>query len=226
MKKIITAYNIENMKWTCDVYIDLPSQCPLCDTGIEPKFLDAYFIDSNTLSKLFVLFFCPKCELCFMAIYTMHKQVFGNTTSDLLKIIPHSNKTTGFSDDICKLSPNFVEIYNQAELAESYGLNEICGLGYRKALEFLIKDFAIHKSSENSDSIKKLPLSQCINNYIDNDSIKVLAQRSTWIGNDEAHYLRKQKDHDVSDMKTFIQALVYFISMILVTETASSITPK
>jgi hypothetical protein len=33
-----------------------------------------------------------------------------------------------------------VEIAQQASDAEQYGLDQIAGVGYRKALEFLIKD--------------------------------------------------------------------------------------
>lgn len=69
-------------------------------------------------------------------------------------------------------------------------------------------------------------ISKCINKYIDNERIKTLAERSSWIGNDEAHYIRKQEDRDVNDMKAFIKATVYFIGMILITEDAETMEPK
>ena len=47
------------------------------------------------------------------------------------------------SDIISELSPNFCEIYNQAYIAEQTNLMQICGTGYRKSLEFLIKDYLI-----------------------------------------------------------------------------------
>lgn len=105
-------------------------------------------------------------------------------------------------------------------------MDEICGIGYRKSLEFLIKDFAIHEHPESEENIKVAPLSQCIKNYILAKNVKLLAERSAWIGNDEAHYIRKQEDRNVSDLKVFIQACVYFIAMTLVTDDAASMTPK
>ena len=93
-------------------------------------------------------------------------------------------------------------------------------------MEFLIKDFAIHKNPESIDEIKKQPLAQCIRNYISSEEIKLLAERCAWIGNDEAHYIRVQEDRDVSDMKAFIQAMVYFIGMILITEDAATMSSK
>lgn len=41
-------------------------------------------------------------------------------------------------------------------------------MGYRKALEFLVKDYAIFLNQEDEDKIKNASLSSCINNYIDN----------------------------------------------------------
>ena len=134
--------------------------------------------------------------------------------------------TTEFPQQLKQLSPQFVKIYNQAELAENTGLTEICGIGYRKALEFLIKDYAIHKKPDASEEIKNKPLVKCIEQYIDSNSIITLAKRSAWIGNDETHYVRKHEELDFTDMKTFIEAAQYFISMDLVVEKAASISPK
>ncbi len=105
----------------------------------------------------------------------------------------------------------FVKIYNQAEISENSGCLEICGLGYRKALEFLVKDYAIKFNPDDEESIKKQMLSPCINHYIDNPRIKTLATASAWIGNDETHYIRKHDDYDLHHLKTFIAALVSHI---------------
>lgn len=102
-------------------------------------------------------------------------------------------------------------------------LDQIAGIGYRKSLEFLAKDFAIKYNPDDEDKIKNMPLSNCIKTYIDDPRIKNLAEKSIWLGNDETHYVRKHEDRDISDMKQFIDALVYFISMILITEDAESI---
>lgn len=92
--------------------------------------------------------------------------------------------------------------------------------------KYIIRLLLLNPPSNEKESIKVKPLAQCIKSYIANESITTLAERSAWIGNDEAHYIRKQEDRDVSDMKNFIQAIVYFIGMILITEDAASMTPK
>ena len=81
-------------------------------------------------------------------------------------------------------------------------------MGYRKALEFLVKDYAIFLNQEDEDKIKNASLSSCINNYIDNIKIRHLSLASTWLGNDETHYIKKSQDYNII---TFIDATVSFI---------------
>jgi len=47
-----------------------------------------------------------------------------------------------------KTSQQFVKFYNQTSKSEDFLLDKIVGLFYRKALKFLIKDFAIYNNPE------------------------------------------------------------------------------
>ena len=124
---------------------------------------------------------------------------------------PASTSKTSFSKNVSLLSPKFVEVYHQAESAEASKLTELCGIGYRKALEFLVKDYAISSHPEHKEQIESSLLSKCITDYIDNEKIKTLAKASAWIGNDETHYVRKHQDYNVHDLKRFIKATVAYI---------------
>lgn len=226
----ITAFNLDpNDSSTCDFQIQLPRKCPICSTAhASSPVCSGYLHKRYGNAKLYSMFFCPSCESAFFVSYRVTDDYsnYSKTCGTIIAQYPNPSTTTPFSEEISILSPKFVEIYHQSEIAESTNLTEICGIGYRKALEFLVKDFAIHEHPEDKEIIEKKLLSQCIKNYIDDDRIKTLAERSAWIGNDEAHYVRKQEDRDVSDLKNFIKAIVYFIGMILVTEDAASITSK
>ena len=106
------------------------------------------------------------------------------------KILPTAlpEKRT-FSNIISELSPNFCEIYNQAYIAEQTNLMQICGTGYRKSLEFLIKDYLISTLPEDQhEAIKNKFLNNCIRDNISNINIKTVASRAVWLGNDETHY--------------------------------------
>lgn len=207
--------------------IDLPNQCPLCDIAYGESPLKSYYISIPSEEFLYSLFFCPHCHQCFIVKYSVVSMSYGLPDNCVIdSIYPKSLQTTDFSEQIKQLSPQFVKIYHQAELAEIADLTEICDMGYRKALEFLIKDYAIHKNPNECEEIKGKPLAQCIQQYITADSIVTLAKRSAWIGNDETHYVRKHEELDFTDMKSFIEATQYFISMDIVVEKAALISPR
>lgn len=227
LKKLIKAAPLSPDFPKKDFEIDLPNKCPICDTAYGELPLTSYYISDYSVNSLYSIFFCPHCQQCFMVKYsTFSTSPSFTDIGQIEQIFPKSLHTTEFSQQLKQLSPQFVKIYNQAELAETTGLTEICGIGYRKALEFLIKDYAIHKNPNASEEIKNKPLVKCIEQYITDDSIITLAKRSAWIGNDETHYVRKHEELDFTDMKTFIEAAQYFISMNLVVEKAASISPK
>ena len=83
-------------------------------------------------------------------------------------------------------------------------------MGYRKALEFLIKDYLISLHLDKEEEFRKAALGNCINK-IDNSSIKELARRATWLGNDETHYIRKWEDRDIHDLKNLIDLSYQYI---------------
>ena len=227
----MTFYNcIDSKKAYVTFNDDKITECPLCHKLLTPKALIGCVYSDTTKIFASVLYVCNGCHSAFMATFELASESSSNIESyysakHFIECAPIKYTEQIFDKSISCLSPQFVKIYNQALAAETSGLDEIAGLGYRKALEFLIKDFAIHEHPDDEEDIKKMMLSPCIQKYIDNDRIKTLSERSVWIGNDEAHYIRKQEDRDVSDMKAFIKATVYFISMVMITEDAATITP-
>ena len=126
----------------------------------------------------------------------------------LIKFLRHRRR---FPDEIGEISKDFLKIYKQAEGAEDSRFDEICGPGYRKALEYLIKDYCIQKNPDDSEAIKKSFLGNVIDSYISDPQIKNNAKRAAWLGNDETHFERKWNDKDIDDLKTLIQLTVNFI---------------
>ena len=62
------------------------------------------------------------------------------------------------------------------------------------------------------EATNKVAFGSCINK-IDNSSIKELARRATWLGNDETHYIRKWEDRDIHDLKNLIDLTCQYITM-------------
>jgi hypothetical protein len=111
------------------------------------------------------------------------------------------------------LSPDFVQIIEQAETAQQLGLEQISGVGYRKALEFLVKDYAIKSSPTSAEEIKAMPLAKCITQFVKSERVQEVAKRAVWLGNDETHYVRKWEGKDLKDLKALIHLTVSWIDM-------------
>jgi hypothetical protein len=121
------------------------------------------------------VFQCPrqKCGHLFIARYELFQHL-GHKLSDC---VPFKIANTECSDEIAKLSPNFCEIYNQAQKAEQSDWLLVAGPGYRKALEFLIKDYAIKLHPTEEEKIKKMELGRCIQEYMKNEMVRETATR-------------------------------------------------
>lgn len=189
-------------------------ECPMCRYAISPViFYGKMFNSANTL-KLSLLQYCNHCHETFISQYsngTFSPQKNSHVFPTLDFSAPNKFEKKSFDNHIEEISPLFAKIYNQAYQAENEMLDEIAGIGYRKALEFLIKDYCKFKNPNDTDKILSAHLGDCINKYIGDERIKNLAKVSSWIGNDETHYVRKFEDKDIKDLKKFINTTVYFI---------------
>lgn len=69
-------------------------------------------------------------------------------------------------------------------------------------------------------------ISSCVHQYLNDPSVNSLVEKAMWLGNDEAHYVRKHTDRDTNDLKTFITAATHFITLRLTVEDANSIVSQ
>ena len=182
----------------------LPRQCPRCHNYISPVSRPGgVAVEAMTDFVASVPFQCPACKWLFLATYRHNE----HQTLKLVSVTPHEpiKKSFGLIDT---LSPQFVLIFNQAAAAESFGLNEVCGLAYRKSLEFLLKDFCISETPGEAEAIKAMKLGEVIKMRLKDVNVQLAAEKATWLGNDEAHYVRKWENHDVQDLKSLLRIAV------------------
>ena len=205
---------------------ETPCSCPRCHSAIEPIFLHGYLNDVEK-GLLSIFLHCNGCKNTFISSYqcdgTISYDYSDYLAAYLLKSEPLTVVEKEFSTELTTLSPDFVKIYNQSFIAEQSGLNDICGIGYRKAIEYLVKDYSIKISPTDKDTIKSKPLSEYINTCIDNRKIKSLALASAWLGNDQTHYEQRITDAGIKEMKAFIMALVNFIDSDLQADIATNL---
>lgn len=225
MKQKISVYYLSDDS-THNETVELTSSCPKCGTTLIPEIIYSFMVEETDEcdNKLFLLNFCAHCNEGFISrhVYDDEDDIYIHESS-----APMCCPNTSFSNNINKLSKSFVKIYNESAIAESLGLTSICGMGYRKSLEFLVKDFAISIMPQDTNNISSMPLARCIDQYISNDRLKTLAKASAWLGNDETHYTKKHKNHGIHDLKAFITALVTFIDAELACQDAQTLlSPK
>lgn len=218
-------------KNTLNIMYNAPECCTMCNTKLTPIRI-GYSIYSSAkaphMKHLLITYHCNKCDNATMCDYKICPNenwvaIYDYAAPEWIGILnnsgPKQPNQRDFDDIIQEISPKFVEIYNQALASETYGLAELSGIGYRRAFEFLIKDYLIYLDPDNKDKIKSSSLQNCIHNRPEIDPmVQKIAEPTVWLGNDFAHYTKKYTDSDLSDLKRCIDAAVYMICMHITTE--------
>lgn len=208
MNTELDFWNIEE-KQSDSGQFEVISECPMCHKvgKFDVLYACAYEESATTLH------FCPACERTFLATYQ-----FNSLDFIIQNCYPAFAEEINIPKYVKQVSPQFWVIYEQALRAEENDLDQIAGLGYRKALEFLVKDYAISQNPSDAENIKQRALNNCIETFIKYPKAKALAKRAAWLGNDYAHYLKKHTDRDISDLKKLISLTMQWINLDLESE--------
>jgi hypothetical protein len=220
--KRITARHVsgENAGVTLEL---VPDWCPLCNRNIEPHMVHATMWGDEHRGKVQVVYLCTSrdCQNLFISTYQRvgsHQVDYSDSRFTFRGSAPWKPVPTDFPKEVKELSPSFVDVYNEAIAAEGRQLTNLVGMGMRKALEFLVKDFAVRGHPEDAERIKQLQLGPVIETYCDDPKLKAAAKRATWLGNDETHYERRWENKDIEDLKTLVRLTVGWIEREILTE--------
>ena len=199
-----------------------PDECPICHKSVHPKFISAHIGPSPT--EVYGVFQCTSaaCQSIFIGNY----RPGSSGAMQVMRTEPWRPVKAEIPSVVAELSPMFVTIRNQVEAAHAAGLDQLVGMGLRKALEFLIKDFAISENPKNKEDIKKAFLGAVIERYISDTNVKACATRATWLGNDETHYVKKWESKDIQDLRMLVTLTVAWIQSHLLTKQYLAQMPK
>lgn len=180
--------------------LNLNDVCPYCKRAVS---FNTVFSDKDTDGLLFV-FRCPRPH-CHHLFAVRWREGLSTT-------FPAIADTNEIPDKISKISSNFYEIYQQANIAEHMGLDKICGMGYRRAAEYLVKDFLLYirVTGKTKEQIYKMSFASAIS-ALPSQELKDIAKASSWLGNDETHTFRIWLDMSTEDLKAYIKSLASFI---------------
>lgn len=185
-----------------DVYAD--GECPCCHYSFDFKHSrqfayhdlrdeDEYDYDGTDETQhefnIFTLYKCPHCHNGFVV---QHKMKIINLEEEEFEEVSHiaypqTPKDFKIDERINNISNDFYEVYKQSLYAKEIGLDKIYGMGLRKAMECLVKDFALYTNADTEEQIASKKLYNCIEDYIQDDEIKALANACRKIGNNETH---------------------------------------
>ncbi len=127
--------------------VDVPEHCSTCGYLVVLNQVDSIHNPLKKPEEFQVVFKCPNQQCKSFVIAWYHGGDLQHLT--LTKIEPPNLTSAPFPKGISDISPDFVSIYAEAHEANERGLKQIAGPGFRKAFEFLIKDYA--KSTSTPD---------------------------------------------------------------------------
>ena len=214
------TYKLAGRDWTFD---EVPNECPLCHYAMDPRFLTGVIREAQPMGRAVIelIFQCPRKD-CLHAFIGRYDGYYDRNVNDhtlfLRASTPFNAVLPEQPEDVAALSPQFVAIYGEASIAEARDLKQVAGCGYRKALEFLIKDFCVAENPKEEAAIKSQALGKVIEERIAEPTIKAMAKRATWLGNDETHYVRVGGEKDITDLKALINLTVNWINTHLLTK--------
>lgn len=195
--------------------IETPNSCPHCHLVIIPQYYNhIHSVDSEDRLVVISTWHCSNysCRRYFVAEHLEN----GRNPLPVARFLDGTPKPPNWPDSILNLksgvnsneTSKFFNTYVQSLKAEKEGLYEIAGVGFRKALEYIIKDWSISIITDENEkeSIHKMPLLQVVKKYMPDD-IKEITERAVWLGNDQAHYEVIFIDYDIAHLKELIELI-------------------
>ena len=188
-----------------NIELEIENQCPFCGYFNSPKKISDMYVHNDYLKPMVLIFETSCCNKHFLSLY-----IIENGEAKLIKTYPTGSPDV-FPQTIQELSPNFIKLHTQAKTSENNAHFELASTGYRNALEFLVKDFAIKVLNKSVEEVASKSLYKAIEDYLPNENLIKSADVVRILGNDNTHYLRKYPDIDIFTLKTYLQ---YFVEII------------
>lgn len=206
--------------FTCDglnFWTNVPDKCPHCGCDFSAEVLSTVQSPNNSWVFASVLI----CRFCSNISYI--DVIKPPSTNFCKKNNFYPQKAVcDLPDEIENYYPEFVNIYKQSLDAEAANLHDICGMGFRKALEILVQQYIFDKYPNDIEKMKNFSIAN-LTDRIDNPIIKELSTKIRKLGNDQVHTGHlKNPDYGIKDIKNFLQALCYYILMEKLYEKAKS----
>ncbi|GAB0116287.1 hypothetical protein [Acidisoma sp. 7E03] len=190
-----------------------PDTCPICQTRITPNVMTGGAGGRVYDGNLTIVYVCPSdaCREYFLGYYEKRNGLYT-----FLRCRPREVLVPELPQFVQRISTNYAEMFRECYCAEAEGLQQLAGVGYRKALEFLIKDYLISRRAEERSAIEEAPLAVCIERYVTDVNVRDVARRAVWLGSEA--YPRPWAEKDLRDLKSVIELVLRWIETEYLTE--------
>ena len=177
-----------------------PATCPYCGFGTDATFENKTVFPFNQNSLLLATCKCTSCGKTFF--FACERIPNGNGTficmHPTFSFEPYTNETLQL------ISPRFIEMYNQALQSEFANNYDLAAIGFRTALEILVKDYAINELQKPREEVVAKKLFGAIEAYLGQTDLLKTADVVRILGNDYTHYQRQYPQHDFDLLKGYM----------------------
>lgn len=177
-----------------------PSVCPHCGIGTDAPIKSKNIFVVNGRAFISAICQCTSCQKDFFFSCISNGKDFAKNVC----LYPPVSFTPYKNEIHAKISERFIDMYNQALQSEFVGNIELAAIGYRSALEILIKDFAITELGKPKNEVSGKKLFKAIEDYLGQTELINTADVIRILGNDYTHYDRKYPQHDFDLLKGYM----------------------
>lgn len=188
--------------------LDKPTLCPICNAYVDSTKIASRLFTRETMPHFGVVQYrCQHCKESYLVTYEIDTDA---KTTRVAAFLP--SRTVTYKNEIIeKFSEGFIRYYNQAQRAEFAGDVELAATGYRTALEFLVKDYAVSELHEDREKVGKKSLFDAIADYLGEKDLVSTADVVRIIGNDYTHYERKYPEGDLDLLKRYLDIFIRLV---------------
>ncbi len=205
-KDCSTEFDYVNRKYQFP--LEKPTLCPRCGICQDAKKVDRCLFPEDEGIQFGVIYYeCTDCHKRYITVYEIN---FINKLAKYIACFP----TEGVfyeNSILLDVSPKFVDAYSQALKCELRGDIELAAVGFRHAIECLIKDFAIKELGIPREEVVKKSLCDAISVYLGEHDLVAIADVVRILGNDYAHYERKYPECDFQQLKQYVEIFVHLV---------------
>lgn len=213
MGKVVASMNTPN---PVNLDLQIPNRCPHCLKMITPslEYVALNTSDDGHNSSVSAFWACNGCSRIFCSLYAFASADYRDVYPCFITgSYPPIVEKTDIDPRVKDVSPRFANLFQQSEKAKSEGMIDLAGMGFRKALECLLKDTLIYLEKDTPEHIAALSLNEAIKSFSDNPRLIKAATQARVVGNEYTHYQARYEGYDIDVLQKLISITLHWFIM-------------